>query len=74
MTRAHAHDVGRLELARAVLAQADAGLLVTTLANQASGAVATMASADALVCIPENATGVAAGEEVDVLLMSELGG
>jgi molybdopterin biosynthesis enzyme len=33
-----------------------------------------MAQADALVCIPEDATGVGAGDEVDVLLMSDLCG
>lgn len=74
MTRAHAHDPGRLEFARAVVSQADEGFSVTTLANQASGAVTTMAQADALVCIPENATGVGAGDEVDVLLMGDLCG
>jgi molybdopterin molybdotransferase len=74
MTRAHAHDPGRLEFARAVVSQADAGFSVTTLGNQASGAVTTMAQANALVCIPETATGVGAGDEVDVLLMSDLCG
>lgn len=72
MTRAHAHDPGRLELARAVVSQAEQGFSVTTLGNQASGASTTMAHADALVCIPENATGVGAGDEVDLLLMSDL--
>jgi molybdopterin biosynthesis enzyme len=33
-----------------------------------------MAQADALVLIPESASGVAAGEEVDVLLLSDLCG
>jgi molybdopterin molybdotransferase len=74
MTRAHAHDPGRLELARGVVSQADAGFLVTTLGNQASGAATTMAQADALVCIPEDAAGVGAGDEVDVLLLSDLCG
>ncbi len=74
MTRAHAHDAGRLEFARAVVSQAEAGFSVTTFGNQASGAVTTMAQADALVCIPEEATGVGAGDEVDVLLMSDLCG
>ncbi len=74
MTRAHAHDPGRLEFARATVSQADEGFSVTTLGNQASGAVTTMAQADALVCIPEDATGVGAGAEVDVLLMSDLCG
>jgi molybdopterin molybdotransferase len=72
MTRAHGHDPGRLELARAQISQADEGLLVTTLGNQASGAVTSMAHADALVCIPEHVNGVAAGEEVDVLALSDL--
>jgi molybdopterin molybdotransferase len=72
MTRAHAHDPGRLELARGVVSQADVGFLVTTLGNQASGAATTMAQADALVCIPENATGVGAGDEVDILFLSDL--
>jgi len=74
MTRAHAHDPGRLELARAELGRDSAGLVVTTFGNQASGAATTMAQADALVCIPEEASGVGAGEEVDVLLMSDLCG
>jgi molybdopterin molybdotransferase len=74
MTRAHAHDPGRLELARAVVSHGDTGLRVTTLGNQASGAVTTMAQADALAFIPESAAGVAAGEDVDVLLLSELCG
>ena len=72
MTRAHAHDPGRLELARAVVSQAEQGFSVTTLGNQASGASTTMAQADALVCIPEDATGVGAGDEVDILLLSDL--
>jgi molybdopterin molybdotransferase len=74
MTRAHAHDPGRLELARAVISHGEGGLLVTTLGNQASGAVTTMAQADALAIIPEDATGVGAGDEVDVLLMTDLCG
>lgn len=74
MARAHAHDPGRLELARAVISHGADGLIATTLGNQASGAATTMAQADALVLIPEDATGVGAGDEVDVLLMSELGG
>jgi molybdopterin molybdotransferase len=74
MTRAHAHDPGRLELARGVVSQADQGFAVTTLGNQASGAATTMAQADALVCIPEDAAGLGAGDEVNVLLLSDLCG
>jgi molybdopterin molybdotransferase len=71
MTRAHAHDPGRLELARASVAHGPDGLTVTTFGNQASGASTTMAQADAIVFIPEDATGVSAGAEVDVLLLSD---
>lgn len=73
MTRAHAHDPGRLELARATTSHADDGhLAVTTLGNQASGAVTSMAHSDALVLIPAQAAGIPAGAEVDVLFMSDL--
>ncbi len=74
MTRAHAHDPGRLELARATLAQAEDGhFTATTVGNQASGAVTSMSSADAIVLIPAEANGIPAGGEVDVLLASDLG-
>lgn len=71
MTRAHAHDPGRLELARASVSHGPDGLMVTTFGNQASGASTTMAQADAIVFIPEDATGVSAGADVDVLLLSD---
>ncbi|MBX3261257.1 MAG: molybdopterin molybdotransferase MoeA [Labilithrix sp.] len=75
MTRAHAHDPGRLELARATVTYGeDSQLGVTTLGNQASGAVTTMAQSDALVFIPAESNGVPAGAEVDVLLWSDLSG
>ena len=70
--RAHAHDPGRLELARAVLSRSIEGLIATPLGNQASGAVTTMAQADCFVVIPSEANGVAAGEEVEVVLLSDL--
>lgn len=73
MTRAHGHDPGRLELVRATLSHGDdARLLVTTLPNQASGAVTTMAGSEALVLVPASSSGVPAGAEVDVLLLSDL--
>jgi molybdopterin molybdotransferase len=75
MTRAHAHDPGRLELARATVGHAEDGhLMVTTLGNQASGAVTSMAQSDALVMVPADASGIPAGAEVDVLFMSDLTG
>ena len=72
MTRAHAHDPGRLELARASVTHTDGGLIATTFGNQASGAATTMAQADGIVLVPEDATGIAAGDEVDVLLLEDL--
>ncbi|MBX3227151.1 MAG: molybdopterin molybdotransferase MoeA [Labilithrix sp.] len=74
LTRAHAHDPGRLELARATVAEGEHGLVVTTLGNQASGAVTSMAHSDALVLIPAEASGLPAGAEVDVLFMADLMG
>lgn len=75
MTRAHAHDPGRLEFARATVGHTENGhLAVTTLGNQASGAVTSMAHSDALVLIPAEASGIPAGAEVDVLFMSDLTG
>jgi molybdopterin molybdotransferase len=75
LTRAHAHDPGRLEFARAIASASEDGeLTVTTLGNQASGAVTTMAQSNALVLVPAEATGIPAGAEVDLLLMSDLCG
>jgi molybdopterin molybdotransferase len=72
-TREHAHEPGRLEIARATLAEDDdGGLLVTTFANQASGAVTSMAAAEALVFVPEDATSLPAGAQADVLLLADL--
>lgn len=69
LTAPVAHEPGRLELARARLD----GDRVTTLHNQASGAVTTMAEADALVMVPLESAGLVAGDEVDVLPLAELG-
>jgi molybdopterin molybdotransferase len=73
MTHPFAHPPGRRTFARAALTPSPQGLTVTTLGNQASGAVTSMAAADALVSIPADAAGVAAGDEVDVLPLAELG-
>ncbi len=68
MTRAHAHDPGRTELVRAHLGRSDdGGLTVTTLGNQASGAITSMAESDALVVIPAESTGVPAGGIVETI-------
>ena len=73
ITRAFTHDLGRLELARATLGRDERGLTVTPLGNQASGAVTTMAEADALMMVPSDSDGLAANDEVDVLALADLG-
>jgi molybdopterin molybdotransferase len=73
---AHAceHKPGRLEFVRATLGRdADGSALVTPLGNQASGAPTTLAHADALMIVPADSRGVAAGESVDVLPLAGLG-
>jgi molybdopterin molybdotransferase len=75
MTHAHAHEPGRLELARATIGYGDDGrLTATTLGNQASGAATSMAQSDGLVLVPLDSNGVPAGAEVDVLLLADLAG
>ncbi|HWL89146.1 MAG TPA: gephyrin-like molybdotransferase Glp [Polyangiaceae bacterium] len=70
MGRALVHEPGRLEFARASLTREG---IATPLDNQASGAGAALAQADALVVIPAECTQMAAGDEVDVYLLEELG-
>jgi molybdopterin molybdotransferase len=62
---------GRLEFMRAKLSIEGQKLVVETLPNQASGAVTSMAWADALAVIPSEATSLARGEEVDVLRLAD---
>ncbi len=61
---------GRLEFMRAKLAMCDGYLVVQTLPNQASGAVTSMAWADALAIIPAEATTLARGDVVEVLRLA----
>jgi molybdopterin molybdotransferase len=71
--KAITREAGRTEFVRASI-ERDAGVLsVRPLGNQASGAVTSMAAADGLLRIPADATAIAEGDEVDVLLASELG-
>jgi molybdopterin molybdotransferase len=74
MTREHRRNAGRLEFARAWVEPTPAGLSVTTFANQASGALTSMASANALALLPAEVGTLAAGADVDVLLLSDLCG
>jgi molybdopterin molybdotransferase len=69
LTRSVRHPPGRLEFLRASVTNG----LATPFDNQASGAVTSMADANALVCIPEDAAGLDAGADVDVLLLSDVG-
>jgi molybdopterin molybdotransferase len=66
-------EPGRLEFARATLARGDQGWIATILPNQASGAVTTMAAADAVVLLPADRGALAAGTPVDALLLEDLG-
>ena len=58
---------GRLEFMRAKLAIIDGQLAVETLPNQASGAVTSMAWADALAIIPADAASLERGHMVEVV-------
>lgn len=72
LQRPLAHTPGRVHLARGSLSRAEGGLHVTPLTNQASGAVTSIAHADALLLVPSEVNGLAAGEEVDVLPLTDL--
>jgi len=71
--RSMTREAGRLEFARASLARDGASWTATPLDNQASGAIATLARADALMAIPAECTELRAGDDVDVYLLEELG-
>jgi molybdopterin molybdotransferase len=66
LTNAVRHKPGRLEFLRARL-ERDAAGSVTALENQASGALTSLAWADALVLFPSEAAELGAGASVDVL-------
>jgi len=71
--RAMTREPGRLEFARASLVREGASWIVTSLENQASGAVAMLARANALMVVPAERTELAEGEDVEVYLLEELG-
>jgi molybdopterin molybdotransferase len=62
---------GRLEFVRSALSIEGGVLTVLPFANQASGAVTTMAWSDALAIVPAEATSLAEGEQVDVLRVAD---
>jgi molybdopterin molybdotransferase len=72
LARPYRHARGRQEFARANLLRTANGLAVEPVSSQASGSAVGVAGADALLSIPADSEGCAAGSEVDVFLLSEL--
>ena len=66
-------EAGRTEFLRAEVSRREGTLVATPLANQASGAVTSMAQADALVVVAAERGSVAEGEMVEILWLRELG-
>jgi molybdopterin molybdotransferase len=66
-----AHKPGRLEFVRSRLAMKDGVLTAAPLANQASGAVTSMAWSDAFALVPAEAESLARGEAVDVFRVAD---
>jgi molybdopterin molybdotransferase len=67
------HAPGRASFLRATLTVEGGRLVASPLANQASGAVTTMAWADALAVVPAAAEQLRAGDAIDVYPLGELG-
>jgi len=71
LTAAITRKPGRLEFMRARLEMSRGEIAVRTLSNQASGAITSMAWADAFAIIPADATSLAEGTVVDVLRLCD---
>jgi molybdopterin molybdotransferase len=67
------HAPGRASFVRATLRVEGGRLVASPLANQASGAVTSMAWADALAVVPAAASELRAGDAIDVYPLSDLG-
>jgi molybdopterin molybdotransferase len=65
------HKAGRLEFVRARLEQAAGALTAVPFENQASGALTSLAWADALILVPAEVDGLEAGASVDVLRLQD---
>jgi molybdopterin molybdotransferase len=72
LARAFSHKPGRLEFVRATLETVAGGSVARPLENQASGALTSLAWADALALIPAEVARVEAGTLVDVFRLDEL--
>jgi molybdopterin molybdotransferase len=71
--RALARTPGRTELLRCVAAYNGDTLVATPLTNQASGAVTSMAHANALAVVPQERGDLREGDPVELLWLHELG-
>ncbi|HEY3495037.1 MAG TPA: gephyrin-like molybdotransferase Glp [Polyangiaceae bacterium] len=72
LARAFEHKPGRLEFVRATVEPGAGTTLVRPLENQASGALTSLAWADALAVIPAEAARVEAGSLIEVFLLDEI--
>jgi molybdopterin biosynthesis enzyme len=54
---------------RARLSREEGAIVARPVSSQASGSIPSMAGADALLVIPKEAEGLAAGEEVDAIAL-----
>jgi molybdopterin molybdotransferase len=72
LARAFSHKPGRLEFVRATLESVAGGIVARPLENQASGALTSLAWADALAVIPAEASRVDAGMLVEVFRLDDL--
>lgn len=72
LTHAFEHPRGRLEFARARIDVGPDGLRATLSPNQASGAVTSMADADALALVPADVERLEANAAVDVLWLADV--
>jgi molybdopterin molybdotransferase len=71
LTAGFTRKPGRLEFLRARLGMKDGSLTVSPLVNQASGAVTSLAWADALAIVPADAAALAEGATVAVMRVSD---
>jgi len=73
LTASFAREPGRLEFLRAIVTRNDDEWLVRVLSNQASGAITSMAFANALVRVQAEDAAFEAGQFVHVLLLDDIG-
>jgi len=72
LTRAIVRVPGRMEFLRAVVEPQGSRLVVRPLDNQSSGAAISLAMADSLIVVPADVQSLDAGNEVDVIRLSDM--